>query len=533
MSADSDTIAPRKTGRGDPLLRKELHGPALVVARSLWLLFAGLALAVYAHWLPGWLDLHMAAARHAAGLPGGSPFFPGFAIGAAVAAIVQAVAWGVLAGFVFWRRSRDLLGIFLAAGFLSLGILFTDIDVIVAMMRSDSWAPWSLAVILLANALSNPWLYVFPDGQFVPRWTVALAVVWCAWSIGYIFWAPPDQKGLRTLVVAVYDLLVCTGIASIVYRYLRRSDAVQRQQLKWALLGGLIFLAAYLVVIPGLAAAPATSHSPGGFLLRTASSALLSLSMIAIPVALGIAIFRQGLLDINLIINRALAYGAVTAILALSFVAISWAADQLLKVTTGQQSNLVLMAAVVPVAVAFMPVRARALRIADRYVADRTVITLLFLDLVGSTERLYALGDESWRQLLGRFRATVRRSLKHYGGREIDTAGDGFFITFQAPGRALRCAQRMAETLRDLDLEVRIGAHIGEAHIDGHHVTGGAVHIASRLMSIAAPGEVLVSRPLRDIVAGSDIELADRGIHRLKGVPGEFQVYAASAPSVT
>ena len=150
---------------------------------------------------------------------------------------------------------------------------------------------------------------------------------------------------------------------------------------------------------------------------------------------------------------------------------------------------------------------------------------------LGSTERIYALGDESWRKLLGRFRVAVRRSLKRYGGREIDTAGDGFFIAFEAPGRALRCARMIVETLADLDLEVRIGAHIGEVHVDGRHVTGGAVHIASRVMAIAAPGEVLVSRALRDVVAGSDIELADRGIHQLKGVPGEFQLYAASSHS--
>ena len=120
---------------------------------------------------------------------------------------------------------------------------------------------------------------------------------------------------------------------------------------------------------------------------------------------------------------------------------------------------------------------------------------------------------------------------KRYGGREIDTAGDGFFIAFEAPGRALRCARMIVETLADLDLEVRIGAHIGEVHVDGRHVTGGAVHIASRVMAIATPGEVLVSRALRDVVAGSDIELADRGIHQLKGVPGEFQLYAASSHS--
>ena len=521
----------RETNSTDPFLRQELRGPILVIARGFGLVFAMLALVAYAHWLPRWLDLGLVVARHAARLPGGSPFYPEIAIAAAVAAIVASLAWGILAGFMFWRRSRDLCGIFIAVGFLSVGIMFTDIDVIVAMMRSDSWAPWSLAVILLANAFSMPWMFAFPDGRFVPCWTFVLGAIWFAWSIGRIFGTSLYQTTLGAPAIALNALLVSSGIASVVFRYLWRSDAVQRQQLKWALFGGLIFLAAYLVVIPVRALAPAIDRSPGDFLFRTASSAFLSLSLIAIPVALGIAIFRQGLFDIDLIINRALTYGAVTAILALGFAAISWAADRLLEVTIGQRSDLVLLASVVPVALAFGPVRARALRVADRFVADRTVITMLFLDLVGSTERIYALGDESWRKLLGRFRVAVRRSLKRYGGREIDTAGDGFFIAFEAPGRALRCARMIVETLADLDLEVRIGAHIGEVHVDGRHVTGGAVHIASRVMAIAAPGEVLVSRALRDVVAGSDIELADRGIHQLKGVPGEFQLYAASSHS--
>jgi len=533
MSVRAGTVVGRETSPGDPFLRRELRGPVLVVVRGLGLVFAVLALVMYARWLPRWLDLRLGDARHAAGLPGGSSFYPEIAIAAAVAAIVASLAWGILAGLVFLRRSRDLLGIFIAAGLVSMGIMFTDIDVIVYMMRSDSWAPWSLAVILLANALTVPWVFGFPDGRFVPRWSIVLAAIWFAWSIGRIFGTSLDQTTLGAPGIALNALLVSSAIGSVAYRYWRRSDAVQRQQIKWALLGALIFLAAYLVVIPVRALAPAIGQSAGAFSFRTASSTFLSLSLIAIPVALGIAIFRQGLFDIDLIINRALTYGAVTAILALGFVVISFSANRLLEVTIGQRSSLVLLASVVPVALAFVPVRARALQVADRFVADRTVITLLFVDLVGSTERAYALGDESWRQLLGRFRVAVRRSLRRYGGREIDTAGDGFFITFEGPGRALRCARVIVESVRDLDLDIRIGAHIGEVHVDGRHVTGVAVHIASRVMSLATPGEVLVSRALRDAVAGSDIELADRGFHRLKGVPGEFQLYAASARPFT
>ena len=287
----------RETNSTDPFLRQELRGPILVIARGFGLVFAMLALVAYAHWLPRWLDLGLVVARHAARLPGGSPFYPEIAIAAAVAAIVASLAWGILAGFMFWRRSRDLCGIFIAVGFLSVGIMFTDIDVIVAMMRSDSWAPWSLAVILLANAFSMPWMFAFPDGRFVPCWTFVLGVIWFAWSMGRIFGTSLDQTKLGAPAIALNALLVSSGIASVVFRYLWRSDAVQRQQLKWALFGGLIFLAAYLVVIPVRALAPAIDRSPGDFLFRTASSAFLSLSLIAIPVALGIAIFRQGLFD--------------------------------------------------------------------------------------------------------------------------------------------------------------------------------------------------------------------------------------------
>jgi class 3 adenylate cyclase len=153
----------------------------------------------------------------------------------------------------------------------------------------------------------------------------------------------------------------------------------------------------------------------------------------------------------------------------------------------------------------------------------------MFVDLVGSTERAYAIGDRAWRDLLQRFRAAVRRTVKRYGGKEVDTAGDGFFLTFEGPGRAVRCGREIIESIRPLDLAVRVGAHIGEVQVDGSHVTGVAVHVASRVMSLAQPGEVLVSRSLRDIVAGSDIELNDRGLHQLKGIPGEVQLYAAPA----
>src|SRR6266550_7062902 len=265
MGVGSGTLARRGRSPGDTFLRRELGGPGLVLARGLGLVFSVLALVVYARWLQRWLDLSLAAARNAASLSGGSSYYPKVAITAAVAAIVSGLAWGVLAGFVFWRRSRDLFGIFIAIGFLSVGIMFTDIGGIVEMMRSDSLAPWSLAVILLANAFSAPWMLVFPDGVFVPRWTIVRGAIWFAWSVGRIFGTSLDQARLGAPAIVLSTLLVSSGLASLVYRYRRRSDAVQQEQLKWVMLGGFVFLAAYLVVLPLRLLAPVIDHSPGDF----------------------------------------------------------------------------------------------------------------------------------------------------------------------------------------------------------------------------------------------------------------------------
>ena len=242
-----------------------------------------------------------------------------------------------------------------------------------------------------------------------------------------------------------------------------------------------------------------------------------------------VAIYRQGLLDIDLIINRALAYSMITVLLVGALVLVSVIANLALGAAVGHGSDLVLLASAVPVALAFLPVRARALRIADRFVSDRRVLTLVFLDMVGSTQHAYELGDEAWRELLVHFRAVVRHCLRRYAGKEIDTAGDGFFATFAAPVPALRCARSIIESVRRLDLEVRVGAHIGEVQVDGEHVTGAEVHVAARIMAQAGAGEVLVSRALRDAVAGSSIELIDRGARPLKGVPGEVELFTSNA----
>jgi pimeloyl-ACP methyl ester carboxylesterase/class 3 adenylate cyclase len=157
---------------------------------------------------------------------------------------------------------------------------------------------------------------------------------------------------------------------------------------------------------------------------------------------------------------------------------------------------------------------------------DRVLATVLFTDIVGSTARAAELGDRSWRELLERHHAVIRRLLVRFQGTELDTAGDGFFASFDGPARAIRCACAITENVRDLGLEVRAGLHTGECEVMNGKVGGIAVHIGARVASSAGPGEVLVSQTVKDLVAGSGMAFYDRGVAELKGVPGEWRLFA-------
>ena len=162
---------------------------------------------------------------------------------------------------------------------------------------------------------------------------------------------------------------------------------------------------------------------------------------------------------------------------------------------------------------------------------DRVLATVLFTDIVGSTERLTQVGDQRWREMLDEHHRLVRRELERYRGREIDTAGDGFLSTFDGPARAIRCARAISDSVRSLGLEVRAGLHTGECELVGNRIAGIAVHTGARIVALARPGEILVSSTVKDLVAGSGIEFVEHGEHELKGVPGRWQLYAASPGS--
>jgi class 3 adenylate cyclase len=159
---------------------------------------------------------------------------------------------------------------------------------------------------------------------------------------------------------------------------------------------------------------------------------------------------------------------------------------------------------------------------------DRVLATVLFTDIVGSTERAATVGDRAWRELLERHQELVRGNLLRFRGREIDTTGDGFLASFDGPARGIRCACAIVEETRNLGFEVRAGLHAGECEILHGDMAGIAVHTGARIASKAEPSEVLVSSTVKDLVAGSGIDFEDRGIHELKGVPGEWRLYAVS-----
>ncbi len=157
---------------------------------------------------------------------------------------------------------------------------------------------------------------------------------------------------------------------------------------------------------------------------------------------------------------------------------------------------------------------------------ERVLATILFTDIVGSTERASALGDRAWHELLERHHELVRSQLVRFRGTEVNTAGDGFFASFDGPARAIRCASAIVDSVRELDLEVRTGLHTGECELVNGKVSGIAVHTGARVAAEAAASEVLVSSTVKDLVAGSGLAFDDRGTHPLKGIPGDWHLFA-------
>ena len=162
-------------------------------------------------------------------------------------------------------------------------------------------------------------------------------------------------------------------------------------------------------------------------------------------------------------------------------------------------------------------------------VFDRVLATVLFTDIVEGTSKVAKLGDRGWKELLASHHATVRGLLSTYRGREVDTAGDGFFAAFDGPARGVRCAQKIAEAVRPLGLEIRAGLHTGEVETIDGKIGGIAVIIGARVSALAGPSEILVSQTVKDLVAGSGLAFEDAGEHELKGVPDRWHLYRVAS----
>ena len=414
-----------------------------------------------------------------------------------------------------------------------------------------SGAAYAHAFLLLPNGVLVPrwlrWVVVVIYLLLVEEIAIPIAGVGVASAIrpGLLFGIFDDAFGVKVgssfmnpagivdaevaFFVIFFGLLIPTaGLFAAFSRY-RFLDARQRAQtrlivltLAFAFAIGFAFIvvSVFALAARGSATAPADAEN-----LRKLVFRVFPPLYAVIPPALVTAIVRYHLYDIDLLINRTVVYGSVTALLAVTFAALSAASQRALEQLTGERSDFVSIAIALGLVLGFGPLRRRLQPVVDRLLPERGELTLLFTDIVNSTPRAVELGDERWRKLLEAYRSTVRHELARFGGREVDTAGDGFFATFDRPPHGLQCALALRASLHALGLDSRIGLHVGECELRGERVTGVNVIVAARVMASAGANEVVVSDALHQLASGSDFRFHERGTQTLKGVPGEWRLH--------
>ena len=430
-----------------------------------------------------------------------------------------------VAVFLFSRRAAGpFVSLTALAGFYLAATVMID----PWLAARPDWGWLVVIVVATATVLGMAVLYRFPDGRYVPRATAVGLVLVVGLELARVA-AFLTGSGALPDPIRIGELaLVASGVLAQVYRYRRVSTPIQRQQTKWFMFGAAVLLGAagtalLRIVVPEARVA-GTRESFAYFLLWYCTWAVAAASA-SLAIAFGVLKYR--LFDIDLIVNRALVYGSATAILAALFAVLSAVSQRAAEVLTGQRNDLVTLALALALALGFAPLRRRIQPAIDRVLPGRGSLTLLFTDIVGSTERIVALGDERWRAVLESYRAAVRQELVRFGGHEVDTAGDGFFATFERPTRAVRCAVALRDALQALDLDSRVGLHVGECELRGERVSGLNVIVAARIMATAKANEIVVSDALRKLLAG-EFGFRDRGIESLKGVPGEWRLSMVS-----
>ena len=472
------------------------------------------------------------------------------------AGIPIALTYGTTGAFIASRQPANKVSWFLLGWGFGAGLNAVCTSYVAygytlhATLPGLALAAW-LHGLLIAVLVPGAYLVfmIFPNGSLPSRWwritagvvlAIVTALVLIAITAPRIYpnvlpsLSVPNPIGIRSLPFAagltwapalpfrLLGILLCLSAIPI---RLRHSTGLERQQLKNVAYDALLMLIGFAI---GLAATLAGIDQAHIVLPLTAQIAL----GIGFPVAAALAILRYRLYDIDALINRTVAYGMVTAVLAGAFAVVNIVLQRLLQRVTGGQSDVLTGVLIVAAALVFAPLRARIRPIADRLLPPRALLTMLFIDIVGSTRIAAELGDERWHAVLGQFQATVRRELSRFGGHEAATTGDGFFATFQRPTTGVMGAWAIRSAVEERGLLIRTGLHVGECVIRGETLSGLAIHICARVMAAAGDGEILLTDAVREAVPALKDRLADHGRHELKGVPGEWQLFALrSAPT--
>jgi class 3 adenylate cyclase len=467
--------------------------------------------------------------------------------------IVLPIGFGIIGGLVASRQPRNALGwlflaISLANAIPGLTAQYTRLALVTAPGTPFSpWVPWFgnfTDSLVYPAGLAVFTMLVIPNGHFIsPRWRI---VAWAGVGVTLLLivttmldprliqfqgvpvvvtnptgveWMIPINDGPLGYGGFLAGLAVLVVAGSSVVVRLRRASGEERLQLRWiayaavlSILANLIFTVVGLAFLwPGAVAVVGTFTTIVGF-------------GVALPASFGIAILRYRLYDLDLLVNRTVLYGGVTVVLAVAFFVANILAQAAMESIFNQTSDLLSAGLGVGAAIAFGPTR-RAIRpLVDRALPARSRLALLFTDIVESTQAIVDLGDERWREVLQRYRTTVRRELSRCRGREVDTAGDAFFAIFDRPARGVECAIAIRDGVKALGLRARTGLHIGDVNLRGESVSGLAVHAAARVMAEAGPDQIMISSDLAELL-GEEMRLRDAGRHSLKGVPGEWQLY--------
>jgi class 3 adenylate cyclase len=462
--------------------------------------------------------------------------------------LVLSVSFAVLGALVASRQPANALGwVFLSmAVVLSLSGLSWQYTRF-ALLTSPgapftAWIPWAgdlLNIAVYPAGLAPVAFLLTPTGHLLsPRWRsvvgigVALTAVLAIQSMTATTianWQVPSPTAVPAIgelaggslpnVVYVAGLGVLAVAGSSVVIRLRRAQGEERLQLRW-----IAAAAAFAIAINGLPVVVLYFFVSVEFATVVATWAAVIGFGIALPAGFAVAMLRYRLYDLDLLLNRTVLYGGVTVLLVGAFFLANVVAQRALGSLFQARSDLVAAGLGVAAGLAFGPMRHAIRPLVDRALPARARLTLLFTDIVESTQAIVDLGDERWRDVLDRYRSSMRHLLARHRGREVNTAGDAFFAVFDRPMNAVRCATAMRDGVRGLGLRVRTGLHCGEVEMRGEQVTGLAVHAAARVMGLAGEDQVLISGDVAELLDGA-LPLRDAGRRELRGVPGTWQLY--------